>query len=118
MKQATNTLLQTKHTLKTVCTYEQNYNEQGILFKYQHIPGHVTRGGEDSRVIDEATRGEVASVTLQLFAYSDVALPSLQTVNGADVVQSTTSNKTSRRGIGTCHHPAGPQWNGMDLCVC
>lgn len=94
------------------------YTEQGSLFKYQHIPGHVTRGGEDSGVIEEPTRREVASVTLQLFAHSDVALPSLQTVNGADVVQSTTSNKASRRGIGTRHHPAGSQWNGMDLCAC
>lgn len=54
-------------------------------------------------------------MSLQLLADSHVALTGLEAVDGADVVQATASHKAAGGGVGTGHHPAGPQGDGMDL---
>ena len=52
---------------------------------------------------------------LQLLADTDIALTSLEAVDGADVVEPATGHKAARGGIRTGHHPAGPQGDGMNL---
>lgn len=52
---------------------------------------------------------------LQFLADSDIALTCLEAVDGADIVQATTGNKAARRSIGTSHHPAGSEGDGMNL---
>ena len=78
-------------------------------------PSHVARRCEDAGVIQETAGREIARVSLELLAHPDISLPRLEAVDGANVVQTSTSYKAARRGIGTSHHPARPQWDGMDL---
>lgn len=54
-------------------------------------------------------------VTRQFPADPDVAFASLQTVDGADVVQAAAGHVVARGGVCTCHHPGGAQGNGVDL---
>lgn len=54
-------------------------------------------------------------VTWQFPADPDVAFPSLQTVDGADIVQAAAGHVVARGGVRTCHHPGGAQGNGVDL---
>ena len=51
----------------------------------------------------------------QLFADADVSLARLEGVDGADVVQTSASHETAGRGVGTRHHPAGAEGDGVDL---
>lgn len=43
----------------------------------------------------------------QLTADTHISLTGFQVVDGADVVQASTSHIVSRRSIGACHHPGG-----------
>ena len=54
-------------------------------------------------------------VSSQLTADAHVSLTGLQVVDGADVVQTSTSDIVPRRGIGARHHPGGAQRDGVDL---
>lgn len=54
-------------------------------------------------------------VTRQFPADPDVAFASLQTVDGADIVQAAAGHVVARGGVCTCHHPGGAQGNGVDL---
>lgn len=54
-------------------------------------------------------------MSLQLLADSDIALASLEAVDGADVVETTTGHKAARRCVSTGHDPAGSQGDSMDL---
>lgn len=54
-------------------------------------------------------------VTRQFPADPDVAFASLQTVDGADVVQAAAGHVVARGGVCACHHPGGAQGNGVDL---
>ena len=78
-------------------------------------PAHVSGGCEDARVVQEPTGREVPSVSLELLADPHVALPGLEAVDGADVVQPSAGHETARWSVGTCHDPAGAQRNGVDL---
>jgi hypothetical protein len=60
-----------------------------------HLPGHVPRRGQDASVIQKSARGKVSRVTLELLADSHIALTSLETIDGADVVKATTGNKAA-----------------------
>ena len=79
------------------------------------LPAHVTRGRQNSRVVEKSAGGEVTSVSLQFLADPHVPLPRLEAVDGADVVQTSAGNETAGRGVGTCHNPARSQGNGVDL---
>ena len=52
---------------------------------------------------------------LKLLAHTHVALLGPQTVDGADIVQTTTRHKAARRSIRAGHYPAGAKRNGVDL---
>ena len=52
---------------------------------------------------------------LKLLAHTHIALLGPQTVDGADIVQTTTRHKAARRSIRTGHYPAGAKRNGVDL---
>lgn len=54
-------------------------------------------------------------MTWQLPADPDVAFPSLQTVDGADVVQAAAGHVVARGGVRAGHHPGGAQRDGVDL---
>lgn len=54
-------------------------------------------------------------MTRQFPADPDVAFPSLQTVDGADIVQAATGHVVARGRVRTRHHPGGAQGNGVDL---
>lgn len=79
------------------------------------LPCHVTRAGDDLIVVDESTAGQVAGVSGQLPAHSNVALARLETINGAYVVEATAGDKAARRRVCTCHDPTGAQRNGVYL---
>lgn len=66
-------------------------------------------------IIQEAAGGEITSVSLELFADPHIALTCLEAVDGADVVQTATGDKATGRCISTGHHPAGSQWDSMNL---
>ena len=51
----------------------------------------------------------------QFARHTHVALTSLEAVDGADVVQATAGHIAAGGGIGTGHHPAGPERDGMHL---
>ena len=51
----------------------------------------------------------------QLFADADVSLARLEGVDGADVVQTSARHEAAGRGVGTRHHPAGAEGDGVDL---
>lgn len=80
----------------------------------QHA-GHVTGGGNNSAVVDEATAGEVARMTGELTRNTCWAFAGRQVVDGADVIQTTAGDVVSTWGVGACHHPGRPQRNGVDL---
>lgn len=54
-------------------------------------------------------------MTRQFPADPDVAFPSLQTVDGADIVQAAAGHVVARWGVRTGHYPGGAQGNGVDL---
>lgn len=54
-------------------------------------------------------------MTWQFPADPDVAFPSLQTVDGADVVQAAAGHVVARGGVRAGHHPGRAQRNGVDL---
>lgn len=54
-------------------------------------------------------------MTRQFPADPDVAFTSLQTVDGADVVQTAAGHIVARGGVCAGHHPGGAQGNGVDL---
>lgn len=54
-------------------------------------------------------------MTWQFPADPDVAFPSLQAVDGADVVQAAAGHVVARGGVGAGHHPGGAQGDGVDL---
>lgn len=51
----------------------------------------------------------------QLSADPDIALSGLETIDGADVVQTPTGHEVPRGGVGTGHDPGGAQRDGVDL---
>lgn len=54
-------------------------------------------------------------VSGQLSGDPDIALASLQAIDGADVVQTSTRHIVPRWSVGTRHDPGRAQRNGMDL---
>ena len=48
-------------------------------------------------------------------ADTDIAFPSFQAIDGADIVETSAGYITSRRSVGTGHDPTGPQRDSMDL---
>lgn len=83
--------------------------------KNNNSPRHVSGGGEDTGIIQEAARGQITGVPLEFLAHPDISFTGLEAVDGADVVQTSAGNKAARGGIGTSHHPARPERDGMDL---
>lgn len=81
----------------------------GHLLARLNIPlhtSHVTRRGKDAAVVDEAAAGKVAGVARQLAGDARGAIALLvQVVDGADVVETTTSNKVAAGGVGAGHYP-------------
>lgn len=68
--------------------------------------GHVTRRGEDTAVIDEATAGEVSSVTRELAGDARGAFSLLvEVINRANVVETTAGDEVAAGGIGAGHDP-------------
>lgn len=59
--------------------------------------------------------GALTCVARQLPADPDVALASLQAVDGADVVEASAGHVVSRGGVRTGHHPGGAQRDGVYL---
>lgn len=53
----------------------------------------------------------------QLPADPDVALASLQAVDGADVVEAPAGHVVPRGGVSAGHHPGGAQRDGVYLCI-
>ena len=51
----------------------------------------------------------------QFATHTHIAFPGLQTVYGADVVETAACHKAARRRIGARHHPAGAQRYGVHL---
>lgn len=51
----------------------------------------------------------------QFAADAHIALARLETVDGANVVQTTACDVGTRRSIGARHHPARSQWNCVHL---
>ena len=51
----------------------------------------------------------------QLSGDPHVALPGLQAVDGADVVQASARHIVSRGGVGARHHPGRTQRDGVHL---
>lgn len=54
-------------------------------------------------------------VSGQLSGDPDIALASLQAIDGADVVQTSTRHVVPRWSVGARHDPGRAQRNGMDL---
>lgn len=61
--------------------------------QWGNLPGHITRGGQNPRVLKEPTTGKITRMTLQLLGYSNSTLPGAQTVDRADIVQTTYATK-------------------------
>lgn len=76
---------------------------------------HVTTGGKDLAVVQEAAARKIPRVCAQLSCHLGGALASTQIVNRAHVVKSTTCDKVASWGIGTCHDPRRSQRDGIDL---
>lgn len=77
--------------------------------------GHVTGGGNDAAVIDEATAGQVARVTGELARDASGTFARRQVVDGANVVETTAGHVVSAGRIGTSHDPGRAQGNGVDF---
>ena len=91
-----------------------NYKETGIE---NNSPSHVSGTGYYLVVINKPTAREIACVSRQFSAHSDVSFTCFQTVYGADVVETTTCYVAARGSIGTSHHPAGSQRYSMHLQI-
>lgn len=77
--------------------------------------GHITRASDDLVVIQETAARQVPSVSRQFTGHAHVALPVLQTVNAANVVQPAAGHKATGRCIGTSHDPGRAQWDRVHL---
>jgi hypothetical protein len=81
----------------------------------QHA-GHITRAGDNLTVIDEPTAAEITRMCAQFASAPDIgSLSAMQIVDGAYVVETSTSDEISRWGISASHDPARSKWNGMDF---
>lgn len=49
---------------------------------------------------------------------TDIAFPCLETINGADIVESSASNERAGRCVGTGHDPTRSKWDSMHLVSC
>lgn len=68
--------------------------------------GHVTRRGEDTAVVDEATAGEVSSVPRELAGDACGTLSLLvEVINGANVVETAAGDEVAAGGVGASHDP-------------
>lgn len=81
----------------------------------QHA-GHITRAGDNLTVIDKPTAAEITGMCAQFASAPDIGpLSAMQIVDRAYVVETSTSDEISRRGISASHDPARSKWNGMDF---
>ena len=77
--------------------------------------GHITGGGDDTAVIDEATAGKVSRVAGELARDASRTFARRQVVDGADVVETTAGHVVPAGRIGTGHDPGRAQRNGVDF---
>ena len=80
----------------------------------QHA-SHVTGRCEDATVVDEATAGEVARVPAKLSCHPCRAFSCAQVVDGADVVETTTSDVVAAWRVGASHNPGRAEGNCVHL---
>ncbi|KAI6776702.1 hypothetical protein HG530_000647 [Fusarium avenaceum] len=68
--------------------------------------GHVTRRRQNAAIVDESTAREITGMARELTSNTGRAVALLvQVVDGADVVETTASNKVATRGVGAGHNP-------------
>jgi len=77
----------------------------GARFDIPQHTSHVTRRSDDAAIIDKAAAGEVTGVARKLARNPSRAFARGQIVDGADVIQTTTSDIVTARRIGTSHDP-------------
>lgn len=66
---------------------------------------HITRSRHNLLLRQESAARQISSVRIQLTAHADGRIATSQVVHGADVVQTSASNKTSTRAVRARHHP-------------
>jgi len=66
---------------------------------------HVSRGGDDLLLVKESTARKETGVSAELSADSDWEFSATKVVDGTNVVETTASNKTTRRREGAGHDP-------------
>jgi hypothetical protein len=71
---------------------------------------HVSRTSNDPPVIDESTSTQVTRMSTKLSSEFDLSAWSSRSstsdrIDGTDIIQSTTSDKVTARGVCTSHDP-------------
>lgn len=78
--------------------------------------GHVSRRREDATIVDKAAARKVAGMSGKLTRNTrGTILLLVEVVNGADIVEATTSDVVAAGGVGAGHDPRGSQGDGVDF---
>lgn len=95
------TLLQAQCNIAWSYSYETSGIDKAC--KSDNSPRHVSRRSQDPGVIQETAGRKITRMTLQLLADADISLTSLETIDRAYIVQTTTGYKIARGRVGTGH---------------